>query len=284
MKRYIKIIISFSLIIFFLIPLTSSTELEDCIFRSDISCENCVAIKIDIKPTPSREVFHVGGYFHYNITLINMGNDSMVGDFEVTVFNPDKEMLGSRPYRNVVIEKDGYYNLFPNQTANNSVHDIFPFDLSGVYKIKVNSTKPVNFYKFYEDCAWVRYSTENYYFDAMPKWQKEVLDMESKRYENIENLNKNLSKLTGELRDLTWGMKNLTLDLKNITTELRDYSFWLLVITGVLAFVAVCDLISSEKKKQAAKKITTTVLEIIYYSMIVLLIIIVVAVVLILIF
>ncbi|MCK5040565.1 MAG: hypothetical protein KAR87_06370 [Candidatus Aenigmarchaeota archaeon] len=206
-----------------------------------------LSVDIDIEPYVYKDANVAGDSFYYRIMLTNnmSYNESYnVSDiFTVSVYNPKGEL----------IEKPRIYNRTIN--LNETIKIIakgglgtetaaFPFDISGDYKIILNSTNNyINYYRWLNDDRWLRMPNRfNYYFDVMPKWQydlwKEEQDFINKSYEitgqnldiNIENRN-----LAQEMKEGTDKMYNVTEDMREATIVMK----WVSILTFFVALTSL---------------------------------------------
>jgi hypothetical protein len=198
----------------------AENDIEKCVRLNKISCENCIHINVSIINGEETNEFFVGDYFYYNITILNIGNETINSQLTVNVYNPQRESIGANITFPINLEPNKTTFLFPNRTENMKNYYIYNFDSVGSYKITVFSDN-LHFYHFYPkiiskdglyfSCKYID-STWYYpiYFDAMPKWNYE---WEKEMRDQIDKYEKTIEKL-----------KNETEQMKNATEEMRDIS------------------------------------------------------------
>jgi len=214
--------------------ITFAYSVSDCAKILNFTCENttdCIAINVSILPTEGRDAYLVGDYFHYNTTLLSISNADVMKNFTVSVYNPENATLSSRTYKNIPIEVSNFASLYPNQT--NISHDVYPFDLAGVYRIEVISQDyNTVFYHFYPDCEYTYHPIKyTYYFDVMPKWQYEANEKLKTVLENNSELQTKTFELTGKMVELNKRMESLT------------------IVLVVLAFISIASILWEKSVK-----------------------------------
>jgi len=119
--------------------------------------------------------FYVGDTFHYNITLTNIGTQPIDSDFTVSLYNPSRELLGTRIFQCGLSPGQVTY-LFPAKekpvVQGQLEYDIFFFDSLGSYKLLITSSQSLLFWRFSGTEYTYQSSSFPFYFDAMPRWDK----------------------------------------------------------------------------------------------------------------
>jgi len=152
----------------------------------------------------------VGDSFYYRITLQNLGSEIINDTLKVYIQNP----------RDVIIEGVREYSILINLNETLSINAtgekpnefaIFPFETFGDYKLVINSTKAIEFYRRFTvikpDGIHNVYIREpisfNYVFDAMPKWQYSLSKQREEVNSKMSDTNTELLRLTRQLQSST---------------------------------------------------------------------------------
>jgi hypothetical protein len=188
--------------------------------------------------------FYVGDTFHYNITLTNIGTQPIDSNFTVNVYNPSRELLGTRIFeRNLSPGQVAY--LLPSKekpvVQGNPEYDIFFFDSIGSYKLEVTSSQNLFFWRFTET-EYTYQSSFTFYFDAMPRWEKNWRDRLAEWQVTNESLTKQALATSILLYRLTYVVGFLTVFSSAITAwsarrKVVDSVMVALVAFLVFAFV-----------------------------------------------
>ena len=137
--------------------------------------------------------FYVGDTFHYNITLTNLGTQPINSNFTVSVYNPSRELLGTRIFQRSLSPGQVAY-LFPAKekpvVKGQPEYDIFFFDSIGSYKLQIASSQSLLFWRFTQTEYTYQGSPFTFYFDAMPRWEKNWRDTLAQWQATNENLAK----------------------------------------------------------------------------------------------
>lgn len=73
-----------------------------------------VSVNVSIITSHGTSDFSVGDAFHYNITLTNIGNQTVNSNFNVSIYNPSRELLGSRIFSSNISQGQTTF-LFPKR-------------------------------------------------------------------------------------------------------------------------------------------------------------------------
>ncbi len=174
------------------------------------SCENCISLDIKILPRERDNYYAVGDVFIYNISVTNIGNNTISASMNIRVLNPDSETIPTD--KDFILDlKPQEYKYFAPQIPN-QLYNIYPFEASGTYKIKFTMNETIDIYRFPTECSYfnvwsVKYT---YSFDVMPRWQKDWINslVDFQKSADIIanetlNANKNIEKLTNYIFILT---------------------------------------------------------------------------------
>ena len=200
-------------------------------------------ISVDIIAHEYTDAFVVGDFFYYRINLTNPMSEKISDNFSVSVFNPADALIEPmKNYNDISIESGQSIEIiakggYENETAT------FPFDVAGDYKIMLESTKPIDFYRWvevgsqngYKEYRFVRINKKYvYYFDVMPKWQY--------------NLWKEEEKINEQSLDLSQKMFEITNDMGEATQEMKNATQYILGATLIMLIVAIFTLKATRKK------------------------------------
>lgn len=137
--------------------------------------------------------FYVGDTFHYNITLRNIGTQAINSNFTVSVYNPSRELLGTRIFQRS-LSSGQVVSLFPSKETpvvkGQTEYDVFYFDSVGSYKLQISSSQSLLFWRFGETEYNYIGSPFAFYFDAMSRWEKSWRDTLSQWQATNEDLTK----------------------------------------------------------------------------------------------
>ena len=218
-----------------------------------------VNVSVDILPYEYPDTFVVGDRFYYIINLTNPTNETIYSDFSVSIYNP-VNVESTRNYTRIIESGKSIDIVAIGEDIDEKA--IFPFDIAGVYKIKIKSTKPIQFYKLISyvgsnQTGYIRTPLESiFYFDVMPSWQyhlwkeeekinKQSLDLSQKMYDittNIDNVTKEMNQATQEMNIVTKQMNQATQDMNGATTKM-------LIVALISLTVAAFSLVVVLKKK-----------------------------------
>lgn len=243
-ERSMKYVVVFLfLLLFAIVQPVFSLDINRCIKFYNISCEKCVSTDIKVIGTEGVTTLFVGDTFNYNITLTNIGNETLNQTFLVSVYNPTSTTLSKRVYLNRFIVSNDAINLEPIRPDN--LYDIYPLDISGSYSLEINSSGLI-FYRFYENCKYIRYvDSYTFYFDAMPQWQYKLnKNFEQMQKSSIELLNQSSGLLTESVA-LNKRISELSEEIVNLSRKLENLTIVLLI----LAFIPVLILLWQHSKK-----------------------------------
>jgi len=133
-----------------------------------------VAVHVEIITGSRSPDFYVGDTFHYNITLTNIGTQPINSNLTVSVYNPSRELLGTKIFQRTLSPGQVTY-LFPSKekpvVQGKPEYDIFFFDSIGSYKLQATSSQNLLFWRFTET-EYTYQGSFTFYFDAMPRWEK----------------------------------------------------------------------------------------------------------------
>jgi hypothetical protein len=181
-----------------------------------------LAVKVDTQIVAGRSGsdYSVGNAFHYNITLTNIGNRTVNSNFTVSVYNPSRELLGTRVFtRNLLPGKVTF--LFPSKQnpmiPSRSEYDVFSFDSAGSYKLVIVSSQSLFFFRQWETEYTYSENSFTFYFDAMPKWEKDWRDTLTQWQITNENLSEQMLTLNKLFYRLTYVVGFLTVANLGIT-------------------------------------------------------------------
>lgn len=150
--------------------------------------------------------FYVGDTFHYNITLTNIGTQPIDSNFTVNVYNPSRELLGTRVFRHSLSTGQVAY-LFPAKekpiVQGRLEYDLFFFDSIGSYKLQITSSQNLLLWRFTET-EYMYQSSFTFYFDAMPRWEKTWRDRLVQWQATNENLTRQTLTISTLLYRLTY--------------------------------------------------------------------------------
>jgi len=135
-----------------------------------------VLVEVQIITGSRSSDYYVGDSFTYNITLRNIGNQTINSNFTVSVYNPSRDLLGSRTFNGIVLSQGQVSHLFPKKeqplVKGNEEYDVFFFDTLGSYKIQISSSQYLLFWRSTETGGYTYQTPLYFYFDAMPRWEK----------------------------------------------------------------------------------------------------------------
>ena len=181
-------------------------------------------INIQIIGHEIKDAYVVGDNFNYIINLTNKGNESVNDSFIVTVFNPPREIVSG--------PKEYYREIEPNtavsikyELRNGTEVIAIPFDIHGDYKIWINSTQQIDFYRryAYEEGGRIHqgYNRQTksyeYCFDVMPRWEYALWKKKEEVNNKIIKSNEELRKINEDMRDINRDLANDTITMKNAT-------------------------------------------------------------------
>lgn len=260
------IIISLILVLMGISALANIDEItiKNCFKVTNITCvyPKCIAVDINIVNGENEEDNFVGDYFTYDITIISLGNDSIENDtFNVNTSNPIREQIGYRKFSSDKIKVSNIqYRLYPSYRNNLNEHDIIFFDSAGVYKITLSSDIPVEYLRFHSsNCRYIR--TPNvfeYYFDAMPKWEKRWKEETEKLQKDMIESNKQIKDSVEKMITISDNMEKSGNYMVLLTTIIglftiittyyagkgRKLFFWFIIIIIVLILYLKPSIIS----------------------------------------
>jgi len=167
-----KTVITLALFIATLVLLTSPAS------ATTVSYEpNSVSVSILVWNQSGQSLNVVGDWFSYNVTLSAIGGKELLTDFYVAVYNPSRDLIGNNTYSNIRLTPSQIVTLVPNYTRVEKWVIVFPFETSGAYKIQIRAKDYLYYYTFSgTNPLRVEPGAYNKYFDAMPKWQKDLAD------------------------------------------------------------------------------------------------------------
>ena len=191
-----------------------------------------VSVNVSIITSHGTSDFSVGDAFHYNITLTNIGNQTVNSNFNVSIYNPSRELLGSRIFSSNISQGQTTF-LFPKRekpvVPGRSEYDVLFFDSAGSYKLQIKSSQPLLLFYRLSSTEYTYTNPFNFYFDAMPHW---------------ETINENL---TVQMLTLTRLAYRLTYVVGILTVINLDITYWTVrrkkAEAVLLAIVAISFLI-----------------------------------------
>ena len=177
---------------------------------------------------------YVGEYFHYNITVRNLERVPFEDKLNVTIFNPNREVLSTRVYK-IKLKPNEMAVLFPNYTGplykEQRMHEIYSLDTSGAYKIEVSSkNSSVLFMHFYEFGRFTQYPmVYRKSFDVMPAWEKRLIARE-------EEDRKRLLQISAESKKIAVEMKEIAEESKKIAWNMMVIAIASLLVAALSYF------------------------------------------------
>ncbi len=158
--------------------------------------------------------FYVGDTFHYNITITNIGTQPIDSNFTVSLYNPSRELLGTRIFQCSLSLGQVTY-LFPAKekpvVQGQLEYDIFFFDSLGSYKLLITSSQSLLFWRFTGTEYTYQSSSFPFYFDAMPRWEKTWRDRLAEWQTTNESLTAETLRMSTLLYRLTYIVGFLTI-------------------------------------------------------------------------
>lgn len=208
-------------------------KIKSCFNANNMTCEynKCAAVYFTVVNGENKPDNFVGDYFTYKITLINLGGNSVENDtFKVNISNPLQYSIGNRLfYPDKLKISDNQYLLHPTYRNRSNEYDIFPFDIAGAYTITLSSDTSMEYFRFYDNCRYTRSPNSlNYYFDVMPRWEKEWKD-------ETENLQRDIIESNKQIKDSVGEMVTIS---KNMDKS-GNYMFILTMIVGIFTLIQV---------------------------------------------
>ncbi|MFW9784700.1 MAG: hypothetical protein ACFFFB_20640 [Candidatus Heimdallarchaeota archaeon] len=176
MRRFLEFILISSLII-------GTIAFGNC----QLSEEATVDITFEVLTGSGLSDYYVGDYFWYDISLNNTGLLPINTEFRVEVQNPNGTIIGVVSYYQLTLELNETGSLYPNYTRLGKEEvNVYFFETSGTYTIKVSSDVNLNYYKFDRE-GFYTFTTDSsgYVFDVMPSSER----VQNERWS--EFLNKN---------------------------------------------------------------------------------------------
>jgi hypothetical protein len=208
---------------------------------------NGVVVDIEIITGSGSSDCYVGDSFTYNITLTNIGNQTISSNFTVSVYNPSRDLLGSREFREfsgIVLSSGQVTQLFPSKEQpiikGNKEYDVFFFDTLGSYKLQISSSQNLLFLRPTEMGGYTYQAPLVFYFDAMPRWEKNWRDVLTQWQATNENLTRQTLTMSSLLFRLSYVVGlltvfNLATVVWSATRRVRDAI--LVAIVGSVLFV-----------------------------------------------
>lgn len=179
-----------------------------------------VSVNVSIITSHGTSDFSVGDAFHYNITLTNIGNQTVNSNFNVSIYNPSRELLGSRVFSSNISQGQTTF-LFPKRekpvVPGGSEYDVLFFDSAGSYKLQIKSSQPLLLFYRLSSTEYTYTNPFNFYFDAMPKWEKDWRDTVTQWQITNENLSEQMLTLNKLFYRLTYVVGFLTVANLGIT-------------------------------------------------------------------
>jgi len=234
----VKILI-FILLLTFCTGTVLAIDEDTCVNYNHLRCNDCVNININLTSFEGGNILFVGDVFYYNITIKNTGLSDIQKTFLVDVFDPLNRSLSHRVYKLELIKSNETQYLFPNQSK--SIHDIYPLDVIGVYRIEVKSDGVI-YHKIYENCAFLEYvTTYKQSFDVMPKWEYAINKQNEKLQEQNLEMNKESTSLNQQIKQLTIAMLILAFIPIIIELSIHAKNRWktILALEGIFFGIAI---------------------------------------------
>lgn len=200
--RFILMAISFAIIF---LPFNSAGTDEDGLQIS------VVIIPMDVQ----YEELVVGDGFTYEIFLFNKGDTSIISDFSVEIYQPDRKLIewSAETFNGIKILPQKEIRLSPKYPGRSDKVKVFKFNMQGTYEFKINSTEKIDFIE--EDTTQFHPSTFQYFFDAMPLWEKRISDRTT-----------------------------------DVVSSTEKYTRITMILTTILSLAVLIDLFSSERKRK----------------------------------
>lgn len=175
----------------------------------------------------------VGDSFYYKINFTNIGNWTVSDNITISVFNPSRNLLAPPETYEIVLKPSDSKAVIAKGGKENETA-IFPFDTSGDYKIEINSTMGIDFYRWLVInkgnriyTSYIRQNKNfNYFFDVMPRWQYNIS-------ESTEEANRKVIEANQKLLDLTININNATQSMKTATWVMLGVA----IISLIIAFL-----------------------------------------------
>ncbi len=216
-------------------------------------------ISVDIKTYEYTDALVVGDYFYYILNLTNPMPEKISDIFSVSVYKPNGDLIEPAQDYEISIEPSASKEIIAKGGKENETA-IFPFDIAGDYKIVVESTKPIELYRWisisYERLnetviqnSYIRTNEKfSYSFDVMPRWQYGLWKEEEKINKKSLEINQEILTLNTDLDRATKEMLNLTVDLNLATKKMNDATQDIKYATYAMLTVAVLTLIVAFRK------------------------------------
>ncbi|MHA1829292.1 MAG: hypothetical protein ACTSX6_11685 [Candidatus Heimdallarchaeaceae archaeon] len=178
-----------------------------------------------------QDAYVVGDSFYYIINFTNTGNETINDTFTISIFNPSRNLIDS-PRKYKIFVKQNKSELIIAKGGKENETAAFPFDTSGDYKLELNATKLIDFYRWIQiregNFLYKRYIRQNknfnYFFDVMPHWQYNLWKSSEEANQKVIEANQKLL--------------NLTVDLNNATQSMKTASWIMVIVAGITLFIA----------------------------------------------
>ena len=218
--------------------------------QPNIECERCVAIEFSVIPGEGPEYF-TSDYFHYNITLTNIGPETINSiTFTIKIVDSEGEVYGDVLHYKRSLAVDGITVLYPNQTADNSRYAIWSLDTIGVYKISVESDRPLTFYRIFEGDRFTFYSNKvEFPFDVISKSQRDLMNQQRDLMARQIELEENQFQVQKTATELN--IRSL-----QIEDDLRWLAFFSYLLSGIIGGAVIFSSAKQYRKTREMEDIT----------------------------
>jgi len=167
--------------------------------------EQKIDVELDIFTYEINDAYVVGDFFYYEINFTNTGTEIIDDTFTISVFDPSGNIMDIPMNYEILIEPNGSYEITAKGGKENETA-IFPFDTAGDYKIEINSTKSIDFYRWiFYNTTYIRQNKNfKYFFDVMPQWQYMLWKNTELANQKTIEANQRLINLSSDLNTATW--------------------------------------------------------------------------------
>lgn len=185
----ILLILGFVLILVILTKSTSGDPINECIEVLNLPCQNCITINVSISSGIDDSEYVIEDYQTYNVSIRNIGNNTINTTFTVKVYDPTPNQIGVTRTFAIMLIPNETKSFIPNQTGKDGIIDIYPFDMVGSYKIVVDSEESnILFYRFFPQkvqidstryipiCKYTFQPSFTYHYDVISKADKQWRD------------------------------------------------------------------------------------------------------------
>jgi len=179
-----------------------------CIINVSAQKDVLIDVKIIPKGIISKDYNVVGDAFTYKVSIFNNDSDTFEDNFSIELYNPNGRIEWGSEKEQKFTEELGPYDIvelipYINQSENNDTK-IWPFDISGDYKLKLSTeSRNLRFIKQYNQGQVYFPRDYESYFDVMPLWQYNLFKEESDAANKVFESNRKLIDLTIDLESAT---------------------------------------------------------------------------------